>query len=208
MPVNLRRSHWQEFSVWPRNVDVKSLYRGAQPPDDFTGPQRLGQERHPAIFRLAYRAKRIADVTCAPSLPRTGSRFSVSTSSHPTAFTSLPRSSACTSKEKGGNSSAPPPCAEVPGVFILQTPIVETWPEIRVTASARPASRRKHPAFPAKCGTSRRSLLFRRASGAPPCGCARSSPRVSFPAAPHLAHVPRLRAHRERGTFASTHPAA
>src|SRR5437899_11834011 len=62
MPVNLRRSHWQEFSVWPRNVDVKSLYRGAQPPDDFTEPQRVAQERHPAIFRLAYRAKRIADV--------------------------------------------------------------------------------------------------------------------------------------------------
>src|SRR5258707_4837849 len=50
-----RSSH----SIGPCNVDVKWLNRRPHPPDDFAGPERLAQQRHPAVFRLANGAKRI-----------------------------------------------------------------------------------------------------------------------------------------------------
>src|SRR6266702_7900761 len=62
MPVHQRRSQPQRHSIGPRNVDVKWLNRRPQPADDFAGPKRIAQERYPAVFRLANRAKRVAVV--------------------------------------------------------------------------------------------------------------------------------------------------
>src|SRR5712664_1276696 len=62
MPVNQRGSKPERHSIGPRNVDVKRLNRRSYPPDDFAGPERLAQQRHPAVFRLANRAKRVAGV--------------------------------------------------------------------------------------------------------------------------------------------------
>src|SRR6266446_2473595 len=53
-----RSSH----SIGPCNVDVKWLNRRPHPPDDFAGPERLAQQRHPAVFRLANGAKRVARI--------------------------------------------------------------------------------------------------------------------------------------------------
>src|SRR5258707_10806627 len=53
-----RSSH----SIGPRNVDVKWLNRRPHSTDDFARPERLAQHRHPAVFRLANGAKRIARI--------------------------------------------------------------------------------------------------------------------------------------------------
>jgi len=61
----------------------------------------------------------------AAFLPRTGSRFSVSTSSSPTVFTPGPRSRASTSNEKGGSSSA---SGGAPGGRLIpKSPLGEIW---------------------------------------------------------------------------------
>src|ERR1700730_5143026 len=43
----------------PRDVHVKTLKRRSNPPYNFRRPQRLAQQRSPAIFRLAYSTKGI-----------------------------------------------------------------------------------------------------------------------------------------------------
>src|SRR5882762_7722418 len=62
MPVNQRGSKPGRHSIGPRNVDVKRLNRRPHPADDFAGPERFAQQRHPAVFRLANGAKRVARV--------------------------------------------------------------------------------------------------------------------------------------------------
>src|SRR6266481_7657650 len=63
MPVNQRWPRPRRHSVGPGNVDVKWLNRRPHPADDFAGPERLAQQRHPAVFRLANGAKRVAGVS-------------------------------------------------------------------------------------------------------------------------------------------------
>src|SRR5258707_15780586 len=43
-------------------MDVKSLDRRAQTPDDLAGPEGVAQNRYPAVPRLTNRTKRIAGV--------------------------------------------------------------------------------------------------------------------------------------------------
>src|SRR5712691_430805 len=62
MPANQRGAQPGRHSIGPRNVDVKRLNRRPQSPDDFAGPERFAQQSHPAVFRLANGAKRVAGV--------------------------------------------------------------------------------------------------------------------------------------------------
>src|SRR5229473_69874 len=62
MPANQRGAQPGRHSIGPRNVDVKRLNRRPQSPDDFAGPERFAQQSHPAVFRLANSAKRVAGV--------------------------------------------------------------------------------------------------------------------------------------------------
>src|SRR5882762_3090812 len=49
-------------SVRPRDINVKFLYCRANTANDFGGPERLAQERDPAVFRLAHGTKSITSV--------------------------------------------------------------------------------------------------------------------------------------------------
>jgi len=54
---------WATVSVRPRNVNVKFLHCRANAADDFGGPERLAEERHPAVFGLANGTKSVTG-TC------------------------------------------------------------------------------------------------------------------------------------------------
>src|ERR1700687_4136530 len=54
---------WATDSVRPRNVNVKFLHCRANAADDFGEPERLAEERHPAVFGLANGTKSVTG-TC------------------------------------------------------------------------------------------------------------------------------------------------
>src|SRR5438093_9985928 len=62
MPADQRGSRPGSHSVGPRNMNVKWLNRRAHSTDDLAGPERLGQQGHPAVLRFANRAKCVAIV--------------------------------------------------------------------------------------------------------------------------------------------------
>src|SRR5438445_9845971 len=50
------------LSVRPRDINVEFLHCRANAANDFGGPERLAQERDPAVFRLAHGTKSITSV--------------------------------------------------------------------------------------------------------------------------------------------------
>src|SRR5579859_1670217 len=61
-PVNRGEANTKMASIGPRNVDVKSLDRRSNPPDNLARPQTVAQNGYPTIFRLADRAKCVARI--------------------------------------------------------------------------------------------------------------------------------------------------
>src|SRR5207248_10051962 len=55
MPVHRSGAGTEIASIRTRNMDVKSLYRGAQAPDDFAGTRCLARNRDLTVLVLANR---------------------------------------------------------------------------------------------------------------------------------------------------------
>ena len=64
-----------EASVWAGDVDVEALYRGADPADDFGGPQGFAKERDPAIFGFPDSAECITVVGGLVGIQATAGKF-------------------------------------------------------------------------------------------------------------------------------------
>jgi len=112
-----------------------------------TIPSLPGQGRPPTRFRSILASYRLAVFRFQPTQPH---RF----------HTPPPRSKACTSREKGGNSKRISSWGRIPVYSFLRLQLRKLARNFRRLVPNVPASRRRHPAFPARYGTSRRSLLF------------------------------------------------